>query len=305
MRIKKKSIRSIDRYISHLLPGNSIRIVVEAGVEHDLPSIGFSSSPTDGETVLPAVCGNVSKFNADGKYIVRKDLPKEYRYITTAEWTWEQWNGYGQTKTVTEERDICRDCYPRDFVPPPSEELTWVKSDESPLIISREFLVENINKDLFKHLINLFLELFGECEIRRSDLSSFIPYGVSKVNWHFLPPGEYPWDQVRSHTRNLVKNKDPRYSNVILARQDIITKYKPEEVFVGNGGFRAYIAYVFKEKEIVVLESILTDNATYVFGSDWEDVAILTKAEVLSGNLHKGRIIHSKGWEDLINGLLK
>ena len=79
MRIKKKFIRSIDRYISHLLPGNSIRIVVEAGVEHDLPSIGFSSSPTDGETVLPAVCGNVSKFNADGKYIVRKDLPISLR----------------------------------------------------------------------------------------------------------------------------------------------------------------------------------------------------------------------------------
>ena len=305
MRIKKKSIRSIDRHISHLLPEDSVRIVVEEEVTDNLPSIGFSSPPADGETVLPAVRGNVSKFNAEGKHIIRKDLPKELRYINTVEWTWEQWDGYGQTKTVTEERDIYRNCYQREFFPPPSEELTWVRSDKSPLIISREFSVENISKDSFKHLINLFLELFGECEIRRSDLSSFTPSDVSRVNWHFLPPGKYPWDQVLSHTRDLVKNRDPRYSKVILGRQRFITKYQPDKTFVGNGGFRAYMAYVFKKKEIVVLESILTDNATYIFGKNWENVAILTKAEVLSGGLHKERIIHSKGWRNRINKLLK
>ena len=176
-------------------------------------------------------------------------------------------NGYGQTKNclpkkgTSAETVIQEILYHRHLRSSPG-----LKSDESPLIISREFLVENIDKDLFKHLINLFLELFGECEIRRSDLSSFIPYKVSKVNWHFLPPGEYPWDQVRSHTRNLVKNKDPRYSNVILARQDIITKYKPEEVFVGNGGFRAYIAYVFKEKRNSSLRKYpYRQTQTYVF----------------------------------------
>ena len=305
MQIKKKFIRSIDRYISHLSPGDSIRIVVEAEVAHNLSSIGFSSSPVDGETVLPAACGKVSEFNADGEYLARRDLPKEYRYVTTVEWTWEQWDGYDQTKTVTEERDIYRDCYQREFLPPPSEELTWIKSDGSPLIISLEFSVENISKDSFKHLINLFLELFGECEIRRSDLSSFTPSNVSRVNWHFLPPGRYPWDRVLSHTRNLVRNRDPRYSKVILGRQHFITKYQPDEIFVGNGGFRAYVAYVFKEKETVILESVLTDNATYVFGKDWEDVAILTKAEVLSGELHKERIIHSKGWRNRIDKLLK
>ena len=305
MRIEKKFIRSIDRYISHLSPRDPIRIIVEAEGAHNLSSIGFSSSPVDGETVLPAVCGKVSEFNSDGKYVIRRDLPKEYRYVTTVEWTWEQWDGYNKTKTVTEERDIYRDCYQRDFIPPPSEELTWIESDESPLIISREFLVENIDKDSFKHLINLFLELFGECEIRRSDLSSFTHSNVSKVNWHLLPPGKYPWDQVLSHTRDLVRNRDPRYSKVILGRQDFIIKYQPDEIFVGNGGFRAYMAYVFEEKETVILESILTDNATYVFGKDWEDVAIFTKAEVLSGGLHKERIIHSKGWRDRIDKLLK
>ena len=305
MQIKKKFIRSIDRYTSHLSPGDSIRIVVEADVAHNLSSIGFSSPPVHGETVLPAVRGNVSKFNAEGKYIIRKDLPKELRYINTVEWTWEQWDGYGRTKTVTEERDIYRKCYQREFLPPPSEELTWVRSDGSPLIISREFSVGNISKDSFKHLINLFLELFGECEIRRADLSSFTPYKVSKVNWHFLPPGKYPWDRVLSYTRDIVKNRDPRYSKVILGRQHFIMKYQPDEIFVGNGGFRAYMAYVFEEKEIVVLESVLTDNATYIFGKDWEDVAILTKAEVLSGGLHEERIIHSKGWRNRINKLLK
>ena len=47
------------------------------------------------------------------------------------------------------------------------------------------------------------------------------------------------------------------------------------------------------------MESILTGNATYVFGNDWREVLSLTKAEVIHEDLHKDRIIHVKGWEDI------
>ena len=76
-------------------------------------------------------------------------------------------------------------------------------------------------------------------------------------------------------------------------------------MFVGNGGSRAYVAYVFRAKDVVILESILTGNATYVFGNDWREVLSLTKAEVIHEDLHKDRIIHVKGWEDKIHQLLQ
>lgn len=119
-------------------------------------------------------------------------MPKESRYITTAEWSWEQWCGRGETKTITESCDIYKDCYQRKFIPPPSLELTLKKLNDQLFIVSQAFTINQVKPELFKHAINLFLELFGECEIRRKDLSSFASANIKKVNWSMLPPGKYP-----------------------------------------------------------------------------------------------------------------
>ena len=306
MIIKQKSIRSVDRYLKTLLPSNKIRIAVKITpeLENSLNRAGFSGSLSDGDTILPNVIGHVSRFNADGRYIKLKDLPKESRYITTAEWSWEQWRGRGETETITESRDIYKDCYQRKFNPPPSLEITIVKLKSQKFAVSQEFTAINVEPELLKHAINLFLELFGECEIRRKDLSSFMPSNIKKVNWSMLPPGQYPWDKVQKHVKTILKDKHPKYSNVILDRQEKLSCYEPDSVYVGNGGFRSYVAYIFKSKKLVILESIQTDNATYIFGEDWKQVSMLTKAEVLKNSLQKDRLIHSKGWEVRLQAIL-
>ena len=233
MLIQQRSVRSIDRYVRGLLPGEVIRVVTPLG-ERDLTSLGFSSCPDIGDTILPTIVGTVSRFNAEGKELVRKDLPKEPRYITTLEWTWEQWCGGGNTETVTENRDIFRDCYPREQVPPPSEELTRLQAVDGPVIASREFHLSEPDLSQLKHVVNLFLELFGQCEIRRADLTQFMPMTLKRVNWHLLPPGEYPFERVKRHTEELVAGKDARYGNVILNRQAFITKYNPDQTFEGS-----------------------------------------------------------------------
>lgn len=63
------------------------------------------------------------------------------------------------------------------------------------------------------------------------------------------------------------------------------------------GGVDDYIAYLFKDRGFVILECLEKGNALYVFGSDWEKIARLTKAQILSGNLHMERIVHTKGWK--------
>jgi len=306
MLIKQSYIRLTDRYLKNLLPSNKVRIAVEITPELQdaLHRAGFSSSLIEGDTILPNAVGNVSRFNADGRYIKLKNLPKELRYITTAEWSWEQWRGRGKTETITESRDIYKDCYQRKFIPPPSLELTLLKLNGQLFTVSQEFTIKQVKPELFKHVINLFLEIFGECEIRREDLSSFTPVSIKKVNWSMLPPGTYPWDKVQKHVKIIVKDKHSKYSNVILDRQETLSLYEPGEVYVGNGGFRSYVAYIFKAKKLVVLESILTDNATYIFGDDWEKVSMLTKAEILKNALHKNRLIHSKGWETRLRSIL-
>jgi hypothetical protein len=53
------------------------------------------------------------------------------------------------------------------------------------------------------------------------------------------------------------------------------------------------------------MESIRRDNAIYIFGDNWAKVSQLSKAEVLSNNFHKERIIHSEGYKDRLADRLR
>ena len=94
MIIKQRRIRSLAnlRFIHQ-----DETIVLGMKMEHVpnslLKQIGFSSAPVNGETVLPApLFGPISRYNADGRVMVHKDLPMEtaYRQI---EWHWTEWRG--------------------------------------------------------------------------------------------------------------------------------------------------------------------------------------------------------------------
>jgi len=82
-------------------------------------------------------------------------------------------------------------------------------------------------------------------------------------------------------------------------RRDLIRMPK-----VSRGGFDDYLAYLFRARKIVILESVRRDNAIYVFGRDWKKVSQLTKAEVLSNRFHVARIVHTKGWKTQLARLM-
>ena len=51
--------------------------------------------------------------------------------------------------------------------------------------------------------------------------------------------------------------------------------------------------------------SVYTNNATYLFGRDWEMLSKLSKAEILDGKLQEARLIHNDNWKHHINELLE
>ncbi len=307
MKIKQKRVKSINRVLNPLLPNTRFRVVVvtENLPEGKLIEIGFSESFRSGDSILPTAAGTVSDYNANGRYIIRRDLPKEVRYVTTIEWTWEEWDGPYSTVTRTDDRDVYRECYQRDFHQPPAAELTIIDHNGQLLVVSEELTNIQTQGERSLHIINLFLELFGECEIRHTDLQTITPPNIRKVNWALLPPGKYPWSQLQNHVTQVLVKKTPRYANPIYRRLEKLASFNPEEVYVGKGGFRSYVAYLFKAKGITVLESIMLDNATYVFDENWQKVSQMTKAQILQDNLHLERIIHTKNWSSRIDELLK
>lgn len=266
-------------------------------------ALGFPDEPTPGDTILPSAIGPVSRFNADGKYNIRRDLPKESRYIMTRTWRWEQWVGRDREERE-EECDVYKECYQRDFIAPPSEELVITENESGPLITSRKFNLATSGEESIKHVVNLFLELFGECHVYDSK-GIIIPVKTRTVHWKFLPAGSYPWERLKLHIEERTRSSAKVIRDVIIGRQETINGFGPSEYVIGSGGFQDYVAYVFLDREIVVLESIRYGNAIYAFRMDWERFSKLSKAEILSNNFHLERIIHSKKWEQKLSQLLR
>ncbi len=301
MLIEKKRIRNLGHYLGHIPNTGRFRVAFRGADSKDFKKLGFVEKPNPGDTILPAPVGTVSRFNSDGKWIKLKHLPKENRFIHTIMWRWQTWNGDEQEKPV----DIYRHCYQRSLIPPPAIELTFLEKDgtgilTSPILNHPKSKVEN---NAVLHVINLFLEIFGSCEIVADDLSSFsIP--TKRVNWVMLPPGKHPWPRVKEHIEAMPFGTRKGAKDIVLDRQKFIISLAPDEMWKGMGGFSDYLAYIFNSKQMVVLESLRYGNAIYIFGDNWQSIAKLTKAQVLQNSLHIARITHAKGWRSKLKANL-
>jgi hypothetical protein len=306
MKIFKHHIRNIDHYLAGIPDGATFRIaaIVTPDLTARLGRAGFSPSPIEGETILPTVVGRTSRFNAEGRYITRRDLPKERRYVRTIYWTWQQWAGNGQVEEHSDTKDIYRDCYPRDHVPPPAVELTVMRHGDRWFVASPELQKVAGNGDHNKHVINLVLELFGGCEVLTDGLLPIEPPTVRRANWKFLPPGEYPWPRAKADLAERLDKLGAGTALVIMDRAEFLNSLGPDQIIVGAGGFSDYMAYTFPAHGIVIMEAVRRDNALYVFSMNWEQASQLTKAQIIQANVHLARVIHTKEWKQRVTGIL-
>ena len=163
--INKKRIRKLNPYRASLPDTDVVYVMSPNLSETQLKRAGFGENATDGETILPAVVGRVTLFNAEGKQVVRRDKPMETAY-RVVEWHWKQWSGNGETIDRTDFRDVPYKRYPREFVAPPALEITYMHDTEgNPSVISAKIDSWKQNEDTLVHAINVFLELFGECVV--------------------------------------------------------------------------------------------------------------------------------------------
>lgn len=71
----------------------------------------------------------------------------------------------------------------------------------------RSELLTKADVELLKHTINMFLEVFGYCEIVDKDEN---PIGqkikIKEVSWRILPPGKYPWERAEKALDDYLKS---------------------------------------------------------------------------------------------------
>lgn len=297
--ITKIRIRSIDNYLIGIPNNEAFYIGVEIGeIEQDrLKRIGLPEELCEGEMFLPSIIGPRSRFNSDGSYIRDKTKPMEIRHRQAVV---TDWHGYDHLVMIPYKR------YPRIPIPAPNVELTIVQLDEKWLLISPLLNRDEAKADYNKHVVNLFLELFGHCSVLKRDLApALVDIPVKRVNWLILPKGEYPWDKTAEILKEFTGNKGKGIKRVIEHRVKTISEYRPSNIIIGRGGFRGYWIFEFEDKSLYLLESLYYGDATYILGSDWEKISQLTKSEIINNNLHKGRYVHTEGWEKTVDNILR
>lgn len=291
------ALRSLSTYRALIESLPEFRVVSPPLTDDLIRRTGFEGSPSAGDAIVPAVVGPVTHFNALGREIVRRDLPKEKR-SRIIDTSWQDW--HGQTHYGTQYREY--EAYPRELVPPPGEELTLLQREGDWLAVSR-VLRRNEAEQAIIHVLNLFLEIFSHLEIVHPDLAPAVR--VRRVNWKILPPGEYPYARASTALADYFQRLPDDVRAVAEYRVKQITRHKPDFIAVGLGGFSDYVVFGFTDRRRYVLESPLSGNATYVFRDDWETFAALSKAEIIQGNLQEARLIHTKRWPGLLRAAIE
>lgn len=292
MRILKKSVRDSKKYLFEFSSGEKLHVVarINDSEQQKLLKYGFEQN---GETKIPIPRGKATERNSNGKWLVRKDLPKEKRKIERDYHVYD-WHGNEHSGTCTEYRM----CYQKQFVKPNEISFTL----ENDLLISPLFA--NIEEDIddITQAINVLLEMFGCCEIVTTELVPPLPPVKQKyVPWEILRSGADTHVELEKYLEKTTRHHKEITQNEIKKRHEYLLDVEPEFCVIGKENFWGYIIYAFPEENIFIFESSQPDNATYVFRGDWERASKLTKTEILSGHLQDERLFHTKNWEEKVN----
>lgn len=299
MLITKSRINSIEKYIRPFKKEDGLYVATEIStmrLEQKLSTIGFPSIDFAGVKLIPRGIGPISKFNTDGRDIPLKHLPMEtyYRDAYIKDW-------HGDYHYV----DIPGERYQRKHINAPLQEISLIAIGNKNYAISDLLPNTPEGKELIKHVVNLFLEFFGVCEILNMNKCPEVATAkLKRANWQIIPEGEIVWERVNQIAGNIQDPKE-NVGQLQKYRFKTIIQYKPDLVYYGKGGFHGYLVFVFKRKNLVLMENMIYGNATYVFRDNWEELSKLSKAEIIKHNLQEKRLVHREGWPYQIGKLLK
>lgn len=285
MVITKKRIFSIEKYLGFL--DNAQEVYV---------TCAHTKTPEEieGELYIPTPCGPVTEFNRDGKFQVLKDEDKEPREIEH-DYHVVDWHGNDHYGSCFQTRM----CYPKKYIAPPLETVVIENG------FVRSSVVTKSETDRLLHIVNMFLEIYGTCEIVDVNLKPVCRNNVKRLQWKILPPGKYPWDVAKERLRETFKNDKNQSGDKIESHHRTIARHIPEFMAIGEDGFYGYVVYGYPGKNLYVFESNQIDNATYIFNGKWEDLSKLTKRELIQGHLFAHRLIHTSDWRNKIEDILK
>lgn len=289
MVIKRKRIINIEKYFAKIPEDKEFYICVTVNEGN----IDYTKGYSDKENFVPKPIGPVTRFNLYGKEYVHTEKEKELREFER-DYHVVDWHGTDHYGTCFQSRM----CYPKEYIIPP---LSRIHLENGTF---RSDLIKKGDSELLKHTINMFLEIFGYCEIIDKDEKPIEQKTrIKEVSWRILPPGKYPWERVKQSLENYFEIAPSRNKEVLRRNHKTFAKYNPDFLAIGENSFYGYVVYGYTNRNLYVFESNQPGNATYVFKGEWEKASQLTKYDIIKGDRCYKRIIHSTAWKETVKQL--
>ncbi|MDO8151711.1 hypothetical protein [Isoptericola sp. b408] len=258
----------------------------------------------DSAIVPPPSVGRWSNYNANGREVTRKDLPKQPK--TMGGWLAPDFGDPSKGEhIVTWTRDVYR-------------KETW-HGQQLPILIDVQdpidgkvtvgFRVDRVfQKDNYEErdlllACSLIRENAGtHASVVATDVSVASWLDTQFVDWKILPEGEATFERVVE--RLGVKSSSPRVREA-KGRFEAIRKMNPDKTVVGEGGFSRYFGFMFRE-ELVALECLNYGNALYLMYEDWAQLSKRPRVDLLADpDAEYDRVVHQGGWEKRLKQLLR
>lgn len=238
--------------------------------------------------------GPTCRKNLYGYFNYDKNLPKEYRYVSTLPWQFTLKNG----DIISGYNDIYKNCIHRDKIDPYNIDMILViDRDNKKMIVSK---IDNFNH--IKEIINIYLEVFGYCETLNENLkSSYVKTHYGKKNWEILPSG------IKNCVLQAINNskfKNNKKAYFIKERLETLENANPIEKYSGLNALDGYLAFVYNN--ICILECPIYGNATYIIKRDnWEQISTLDKSQIIKSEYFIKKVEHNALWFDIISDEFK
>jgi len=258
----------------------------DAAKNNDLNKFGISGVFKESEMQTPIPAGPRTKANLKGMYVRQQPEVKEetLRHIK-----------YKKKNGTKVEFDRIYNMYKKILLDRLNVSFHFMKDEDGTEFIVSDVLVfddDFANSKKNTHIINLFLEVFGNYEVIRENLSYFIKTDAP-FDTEVLPSGE------RLEERNFnefiefaERNIKERHRGPLIERVNVMKEFAPTvRKTLGRNG---YLVFIFEDKNIVAAESTKENNATYFFSiQDYEDNILKDKQEVINNKLMVKRFYHS------------
>jgi hypothetical protein len=273
------------------------------GIGWDLSGLSVPGRPV----VPPATRGRWSKYNVDGRVLVRRDLPKIDKVIGG----WETPN-FGDWSRGSHTNYIARQVFQRETLYGQGLAIR-VEADEPVddkvvigFIVDRVFDRRDLSDRDLLMACSLLRENIGSAPaILATDVSVAQWLRQQRVSWEILPVGEAGPRPFTDIARRLNADLDSPRVKRMGERYDRVAAMGRAEIIVGEGEFTRYFGFKFRDN-LVALECLDYGNALYLMYEDWMALSQRTRVDLLADTSARyDRVVHRSGWEGRLAALLR